>query len=273
MSNSVNTNIGALAALASLRTTEAVLSDAEKRVQTGYRVADARDDASVFSVAQGIRGNLQAYTAVQSSLANGTGLGGVTQAAMTQISNLLGNMRAKFAQLADDSINATQRQIYAADYNAMTGQIANFISQANYNGVNLLSVGSASQTFLSDVSASTITMASQSAVGAYFTTFTNFAYTLTASTAVTGLTSLNNFENVLFPALAQNVSDTRTLRLQSAYVSNMSDASAVGLGALVDADIGKAAAASQALQVKKQLGVQALSIANSDPQVILGFLR
>jgi flagellin len=273
MSNSVNTNIGALAALSSLRSTEAVLGDAQKRVQTGYRVADAADDASVFSVAQGIRGNLQAYQAVQSSLSNGTGLGGVTQAAMTQISNIIGNMRAKFAQLADDSISSVQRNIYRDDYFAMTSQIANFISQANFNGVNLLSSGSASQTFLSDVSASTVTMSAQSGVNAFFTNFTTFGYWLTASTAVTGLTSLNNFEDVLFPALAQNAADTKTLVLQAEFVRGMSDSSNVGLGALVDADMGKAAAQSQALQVKKQLGIQALSIANAAPQAVLGFMR
>ena len=61
MSNSINTNVGAMVALASLRTTQSALNVASKQVQTGYRVADAADDASTFSVAQGIRGNLQAY--------------------------------------------------------------------------------------------------------------------------------------------------------------------------------------------------------------------
>ncbi len=273
MTNSVNTNVGAILALASLRATDSVLADAQKRVNTSFRVADARDDASVFSVAQGIRGNLQAYQAVQGSLANGVGLGGVTQAALTKISDLLGNMRAKFAQLADDSISATQRSIYAQDYFQMTNQLANFISQANYNGVNLLSAGSAAQTFLSDVSASTVTMSSQSGVSAFFTNFTNWAYWNTASTAVTGLTSLNNFEAVLFPALAQNAAESKTMSLQSTFVRGMSDASTTGLGALVDADLGKAAAASQALQVKKELGISALSLANAQPSAILGFLR
>ena len=67
MSNSINTNVGAMVALASLRTTQAALQVASKQVQSGYRVADAMDDASTFSVAQGIRGNLQAFQAVQGS--------------------------------------------------------------------------------------------------------------------------------------------------------------------------------------------------------------
>ena len=78
MSNSINTNVAAMMANNSLRTAGAQLDRASKTVQTGYRVADASDDASTFSVAQGIRGNLQAYGAVQQSLTNGSGLGDVT---------------------------------------------------------------------------------------------------------------------------------------------------------------------------------------------------
>jgi hypothetical protein len=47
----------------------------------------------------------------------------------------------------------------------------------------------------------------------------------------------------------------------------------MGLGAIVDADIGKSAAAVQALQVRQQLGIQSLSIANQQPSVLLGLFR
>src|SRR3546814_12674180 len=91
MANSVNTNVGALVALSSLRVTNSDLDKTSKRVQTGFRVADASDDAAVFAVAQGIRGNIKAYASVQSSLAAGEGLGQVTAAALTGISNLIGD--------------------------------------------------------------------------------------------------------------------------------------------------------------------------------------
>jgi len=46
-----------------------------------------------------------------------------------------------------------------------------------------------------------------------------------------------------------------------------------GIGAMVDADIEAASAKLQALQVQQQLGVQALSIANSNPQTLLSLFR
>jgi flagellin len=269
ISNSVNTNVGALLALSSLRNTQTALNVASKQVQTGYRVADAADDASTFSVAQGIRGNLQAFSAVQGSLANGVGLGTVTQSALTNISDLAGNLQAKITQLADGSIGNSQRTIYAADFNAMTNQISNFIAQASYNGTNLLSNNSAAKTFLADTSATTLTMASQSSV---FTAFTTFAAstvgTVTAATAA--LTSLTTFANAVATSLGSNASDTRSMSLQSNFVNSVVDATITGLGAVVDADIGKAAASVQALQVRQQLGIQSLSIANQQPAVLLG---
>jgi flagellin len=273
MSNSINTNIGAMVALSSIRTTQAALNVASKQVQTGYRVSDAQDDASTFSVAQGIRGNLQAFQAVQASLANGVGLGSVTQAALTNISNLIGNMQAKMTQLADGSINASQRAIYTGDFNAMTSQINNFISQANYNGTNLLSAGSTAKTFLADTGGTALTMTSQSSAAAAFTTFTGAASVSSASAATAGLTNLLTFQQVVATSLGANAADARSMQLQSNFVNSIVDATTTGLGAIVDADVGKASASVQALQVRQQLGVQSLSIANQQPSVLLGLFR
>src|SRR3546814_2174344 len=110
MSNSVNTNVGALVALSSLRSVNGELDKTSKQVQTGYKVADASDDAAVFAVAQGIRGNIKAYASVQSSLAAGEGLGQVTAAALTGVSNLIGDVKAKFANLADGSLTSSEEQ-------------------------------------------------------------------------------------------------------------------------------------------------------------------
>jgi len=272
MSNSINTNVGAMVALSSLRTTQSALQVASKQVQTGYRVSDAMDDASTFSVAQGIRGNLQAFQAVQGSLANGVGLGTVTQAALTNISNLIGNLQAKITQLADGSIGNDQRTIYAADFSAMTSQISNFIVQANYNGVNLLSNGSEAKTFLADTSATTLTVATGSSVATAFSTFAGSEVS-SVSSSTAALTSLTTFKQTVAAVLGQNASDSRALQLQSNFVNSVVDATTTGLGAIVDADIGKASASVQALQVRQQLGIQSLSIANQQPSVLLGLFR
>jgi flagellin len=272
MSTSINTNIGAMMAQGALRTSGAQLDRASKMVQTGYRVADAMDDASTFSVAQGIRGNLQAYNSVQQSLTNGTGLGAVTESALTNISDLVGDMQAKITQLADGSISANQRTIYTADFNAMTSQVAQFISQANYNGINLLSSASTARTFIADTSANTLSLTSQSSVRAAFTTFTTSSVT-SASASTLALTSLNTFSQAVHSSLSASAAETRALRLHQNFVNAQVDAIQTGLGATVDADIGKSSAEVQSRQVQRQLGVQSLSLANQQPSTLLGLFR
>jgi flagellin len=49
--NSVNTNIGAQVALQSLNQTNDALGATQKRISTGFRVADAKDDGAAFAVA------------------------------------------------------------------------------------------------------------------------------------------------------------------------------------------------------------------------------
>ena len=270
LSTSVNTNLGAISALASLRKINAQLQVANKQLETGYRVADAADDASTFSVAQGLRGDLQAFSAVQSSLANGVGLASVTQAALTSISDTAGNIQAKLVQLSDASITDGQRTIYNADYTALTSQISNFIAQANYNGANLISAASAARTYLASVSGTTLSLSSQASTGTAFTTFTGAVNVSSASNATASLTALTTFQTAVSSSLATNAGESRGLSVQSGFVSAISDAVTTGLGVLVDADIGKAAAQSQSLQVRQQLAVQSLSIANQQPSVLLG---
>jgi hypothetical protein len=68
-------------------------------------------------------------------------------------------------------------------------------------------------------------------------------------------------------------SASRKIDGQSSFVSKLSDTIEAGIGNLVDADLAKESARLQALQVKQQLGVQALSIANQAPQTITSLFR
>lgn len=61
--------------------------------------------------------------------------------------------------------------------------------------------------------------------------------------------------------------------MQSNFVSNLMDAIDVGIGRLVDADMNKDSTRLKALQAQQQLGIQALSIANSSSESFLTLFR
>jgi hypothetical protein len=66
--NSVNTNLGAMVALQSLNRTNEALNTTQKRVSTGYRVSDAKDDGAAFAVAQSVRADVAGLTAANEQL-------------------------------------------------------------------------------------------------------------------------------------------------------------------------------------------------------------
>ncbi|MBL8805870.1 MAG: hypothetical protein JNN22_03400 [Rhodospirillales bacterium] len=265
VSNSINTNAASLRALSSARTQQAGLQVAQKQLQTALRVADAADNASIFAVAQGIRGDLQSFGAVQSSLANGVGLGAVTQSAISQASDLSNQIQQKLTSLADGSISADQRAIYSADVQALTAQLQTTVQQASYNGTNLLQPAAGSTSFVADTNGSSLTVSGQGQVGTGLATLQGAIDTTSSAGALASLGALQTFQNTLGQASGQNAAETRTLVQQSNQNNAKIDAITTGLGALVDADIGAAAAQSSARGVGQQLAFSSLAIANSQP--------
>jgi flagellin len=88
-----------------------------------------------------------------------------------------------------------------------------------------------------------------------------------AATAIdTAITALNK-------DLATLGAQAKALDVQKTFLGKLSDSIEAGIGNLVDADLAKESARLQALQVKQQLGAQALSIANAAPSIVLSFFR
>ena len=92
MNNSILTNSGAMVALQNLNLINTNLKTTENRVSTGLQVSSAQDNASVFAVAQGLRGNIKSYDAVGTALAGSQGVVSVATAAATSISNTVPKM-------------------------------------------------------------------------------------------------------------------------------------------------------------------------------------
>jgi flagellin len=96
------------------------------------------------------------------------------------------------------------------------------------------------------------------------------------STAAGAQAALSNIEGYIQTAVdAQAALGTTEKRLgiQSDFMSSLIDSFEAGIGSLVDADLEEASARLQALQVQQQLGTQALSIANQQPQNLLALFR
>ena len=91
--------------------------------------------------------------------------------------------------------------------------------------------------------------------------------------AEAGLAAIDELLQTAIDATAQFGSKQSRLDNQNEFITTLSDSLTTGIGAMTDADMEEASAKLQSLQVQQQLGVQALSIANSAPQQLLSLFR
>jgi flagellin len=87
------------------------------------------------------------------------------------------------------------------------------------------------------------------------------------------LTSIESMIQTAVSGAAEFGSVQKRIEIQSDFVSELSNSLKSGIGSMIDADMEEASARLQALQVQQQLGIQALSIANQQPQSLLSLFR
>ncbi|GAB4197680.1 MAG: flagellin [Thalassobaculales bacterium] len=272
--NSVNTNRSALVALQNLGSINRRLDSTQNRVSTGYKVNNAVEDASAFAIAQGTRANLKASEAVSQGISNARGVATVALAAATSISDLLGDVQKKVTEGMNAANTTAQQSILNTDFQNLVTQVNNFITNAVYNGRNLLSTGSNSVSVIANIDGSTLTIRSGSNVGNAATT--NFAAAVTLATTTNAAEALSKtvaLVSSVSTVLGQLGADTRTIDFQDDFVSRLADATEIGLGAIVDADLARESARLQAYQVQQELSVQTLNIANQRPSVLLALFQ
>lgn len=273
--NSVNTNSGAMVALQSLNRTNEGLNVTQKRISTGFRVNDAKDDGAAFAVAQSVRADVAGLTAANEQLGGVKGILDTALSGLTKVSETMVKVRETLVRLADDTLNTDQRAQYEAQYTALQTQITNFVTDATYNGRTLLSTTAPEGgdiTSTRNESGTTYTLTAVDGVG----TLIVAAAPTDAAGAQAALGDGGDFETVqssISTALNQFGSDSRYIDAQVAYNKDKVDALESGLGALIDADLAKESARLQSLQIRQQLGTQALSIANQAPQTLLSLFR
>ena len=272
--NSVNTNRQAVFALQSLNLTNSELGGVQKRVSTGYRVADARDDGGAFAVAQAVRSDIAGVTAVGEQLGGVKGVLQTTFAALSTVSDTMKQVRATLTRLADGAINGDQRTQYNTQYELLKTQIGDFIADATYNGRTLLDTGTATGgdiTGIRNEGGGTFTI---DAVDGGTLQLTSSPATATAAQSM--IAAGGEFDLIdaeISTALNQFGASMQYVENQITYNSKKIDAMNDGLGALVDADLAKESSKLQALQTRQQLGIQTLGIANQGPQVLLSLFR
>lgn len=270
---SVNTNAGAIVAVASLRRADVTFLGTSKKLESGFRVADAFDDASVFTVAQGVRANVKAAVAVQSSLAQGESVARVALSGLEQVSNLINEVRAKIIMLADGSATASARAALKSDAQSLMRQISEVQSAASFNGRSQLDASATTLSFVSDIEGRTITVGTYDGSANYTALNTAIGNITDVASALSALTQISPLEQGVQTAYASFGASVRQFESQRNFVEALVDASRKVLGVLVDTDVAEAAAMRESTLVQKSLSMAAIALANASTRRIVNILR
>jgi len=277
MAFSINTNAGAFIALQNLNATNTGLAKTQNAINTGLKVSSAKDNAAVFAIAQNLRSNVSGLNAVKQSLDRALGAVDVAMAAGQAVSDLLVEMKEKAVAAADAGQDSASRKALNDDFVQLRDQIKTIVDNATFNGINAVKAGGQNIVGITDdqgTSAGALTITAQNL------SLSGSNVTITSTATITSQTDARTVVNAIEAsiknvnaALSKLGSGAKRLEMQKVFVNKLSDTIETGIGNLVDADLAKESAKLQALQVKQQLGLQALSIANQQPSTVVALFR
>lgn len=273
--NSVNTNVGAQVALQNLQRTNAELATTQNRINTGRAIDSAKDNGAIWAIAQGQRAESASLNAVKSSLQRGQSTVDVALSAGESISDLLTQMKTLALSASDASLGTSARASLNEDFISLRDRITTVVANASFDGTNLINAGTAGFKALANAKGtSTINVAQQNlSLGGTIVTVAAAGAIATASTAATMITTVDASIKNVSTALSKLGTGSKAFENHLTFVGKLQDSLDAGVGNLVDADLAKESARLQSLQTKQQLGVQALSIANSSTSILLGLFR
>ncbi len=328
---SIMTNASALTALQSLSATNKQLEMVQARISTGYRVADASDNAAYWSIATTMRSDNKALSTVQDSLGLGASKVDTAYTAMNKAVETVNDIKVKI--VAAVGASPADKDKIDVEIKALQAQLKSYADGATFSGSNWMSVnatvaaGNPSAGVHNDakivsafnrdasgnVTLGTINIkvqdiklfdaAATTAVnrgileglrlgtsGVRDNTATAGVANVVAATdgyavstlSVKGFTDVQVTQmlKVVDTALGEMTNAATTLGaakkqidLQKEFTTSLMDSIDRGVGQLVDADMNKESTRLQALQVQQQLGIQSLSIANSNAQQVLSLFK
>ena len=306
--SSINTNASAMTALKSLQMTNKALETTQSRISTGYRVASASDNAAYWSIATTMRLDNKALSTVKDALGLGQAKLDTAYTGINAAIDVVDEIKAKLVAAKEPGVDKSKIQ---SEITQLQDQLTSIATSASFSGENWLSVDSGAAGYSATksvvasfnraadgtVSVSTIDIDTSSTklfdadatgtgiLDTEFTTTGGGAVTVSVSTldiTATGIddTDLDEMISNVDAALQSMTTAASDLgaaksrvSMQADFVSDLMDAIDRGVGTLVDADMNEESTRLQALQVQQQLGIQALSIANSNQQQILSLFR
>ena len=273
--SSILTNSSAMVALSTLSMVNKSLNETQNRVSTGLQISTGKDNAAYFAISETMKGDSGMFKAINEGLTSTKNSVATARLGAENVQQLTQDFSERVAFAQGSGIDLADVQL---ELDSLVTQIGTAISQATFNGEDLVSGAVVTQTVVTGISrtggtfaATTMTFDSVD-LGAIQTALA--AIDLTTSTNLqTDLATAESQLGLAIEAVTSLGVTEKTIEGQQNFLDALGDTLDSGVSSMVDADMEAEAARLQALQVQQQLATQSLSIANQAPQNILSLFR
>jgi len=262
-------------ALSTLRSINSSTAQNQSRITTGLAVQSAKDNAAYFSISKTLSSDSGMYKAVDEGLTLTKNSIATARAGAEEVARLATKFTERVAFAQSGAVSRADVQL---ELDELVQQIGVTIEQATFNGNDLVT-GATSNTVVTGVSRdaagslSTTSVTFQSVdLTAIETTLSGISLSATGDISADLITAEGALADAISAATTLGVAEN-TMDSQKEFLKSLSAVLDEGVGAIVDADMEKEAARSQALQVQSQVAIQALSMANQQPQQLLSLFR
>lgn len=293
---SLHTNNAALSAQNSISRTQGSLSTSMTRLSTGYRINSAMDDAAGLQIATRLRAQTSGMNMAMRNTQNSISMIQTADGALDETTSILVRMKDLATQSADGSATDVDRGAMQSEYDALTDELTNIVSNTSFGGTTLLSskadskfniainfqIGSA-ETEQMGVDITTLLTTMHTSL-----TATNGGHTFASDGTVgagtgTGIATdaaANDMITTLSTAI-ESVSNVRSSlgaaanRLDHVYnnLSNMSTNTKNASGRIMDVDFATESATMMSSQMLLQAGTAMLKQSNSQSSLVLSLLQ
>lgn len=304
--SSLNTNVAAMTALQTLSQTNKQLLETQNRVSTGLKVGSASDNAAYWSIATTMRSDNAAVSTVSDALGLGSATVDVMYTAINDAITTVSDIKRKLVAARNPSLPRDKIQ---TEITALQAKLRSTADVAVFSGQNWLVgdsvAGPTTKTMVSSFSRDstgqivigTISVNVGPTGSMLYDSSGNNAGILDKQRTPSGGPPTYSVSNLNISLLTDSAADLTRLEdmikgvddafsqmtnaatvigaaksrieLQKDFVSSLMKSIDTGIGQLVDADMNEESTRLQAMQVRQQLGVQALNIANQSAQMIM----
>lgn len=262
-------------ALQTLNMVNKGLNETQDRVSTGLQISSGKDNAAYFAISETMKGDSGMLKAINEGLTSTKNSVSTARLGAETVKDLANDFSERVAFAQGQGIDLAEVQ---SELDSLVSQIGSAISQATFNGDDLVSGAAATQTAVTglnrsggSITATTITFSSVD-LGAIETALGAIDLTSSTDLAADLATAETQLGAAISAATSLGVTE-KTLEGQQEFLGALTDTLDTGVSAMVDADMEEEAARLQAYQVQQQLATQSLSIANQAPQNIMSLFR